>query len=261
MKKFYFGTNTKMYMTAEETSLYVSDLISMTEDIDRDRIELFVLPPFTAIRSAREAAPPSRLTLGSQTVSWADEGQFTGEISPRMIIEAGASLCMVGHSERRHTFHETDEEANGRVRCALRNGLRVLLCVGETIEDKELGISDERIAIQLKTGLKNVSGEELSRIWLAYEPVWAIGTGGKPADPSYVESRQQTLRNLLCRMYGENGSKVALFYGGSINLENAGSFASQPSVDGLFIGRSAWRAENFNRIIREVLCVLEQKTH
>lgn len=257
MRKAYFGTNMKMYLTAAETVEYVTRLASLTSDINRDCLELFILPPYTAIRAAREAVDPSLIQIGSQSISWENEGQFTGEISPRMVKEAGASFCMIGHSERRNIFRETDDECNARIACALRNDLRVLFCIGETSYDMAHGISDEKLAIQLKLGLNQVPAHILPYIWIAYEPVWAIGSGGKPADPNYVEARHRAIRQTLYNLYGPDGQKVVVFYGGSVNRDNAVALATQPSVDGLFIGRSAWDADNFNHIIRDVMLALE----
>ncbi|NLC25417.1 MAG: triose-phosphate isomerase [Fastidiosipila sp.] len=260
MKCFYFGTNTKMYMTAEETTVYVKQLVDLTADINRDEVELFVIPSFTAIKGAREAVPESLLTLGSQTVSWENEGQLTGEISPTMVKEAGASLTMVGHSERRHIFHENDKEENSRVLCALRNGLRVLLCIGETSFDKSMGVSDEVLAMQMKIGLNGVLSEDIGNVWLAYEPVWAIGVDGVPAEAEYVEERHKALKRVLKQLYPDMWCDIPLLYGGSVNLDNAIPYALNPSVDGLFVGRSAWHADNFSILIHKVLDALKDNS-
>lgn len=253
MKKFYFGTNTKMYMTARETEDFVSELSRLTQDISREKYHLFVIPPFTTIYSACAATLKNSIQIGSQTIAWADEGQFTGEVSPRMVKEVGATLSMIGHSERRHTFHETDEEVNKRVLCALKNDLQALLCIGETLDSKRRKISDEVLAMQIKIGLDGVEAKQLDNVWIAYEPVWAIGVHGQPAEPDYVAERHANIRQVLNSLYGENGNRVPLFYGGSVNPENAVPFALLDEVDGLFIGRSAWNAKRFNQIIRMVI--------
>lgn len=253
MKKLYMGTNTKMYKGIHETAQFVGELKKLTEDIPRELLELFVIPSFTAIEAAGKAAG-NALLIGAQNMGWEEYGQYTGEISPLMLREAGASLVMAGHSERRHIFAETDLQENKKVCCALDHGFRALLCVGETGEQKELGISDEMLAIQLKTGLYGLSAAQAQNLWIAYEPVWAIGVQGKPASKEYVQQRHAGIRKTLETIFGrESAVQIPVLYGGSVNRENACSLIACSEVDGLFIGRSAWDAENFNRIIRDVI--------
>ena len=254
MKKLYFGSNLKMYKGMEDTSAYLRELVERTKDISRDKIELFIIPSYTSLDAAVKCCDRNYIRIGAQNMCWEDEGQFTGEISPCMIEEMGINLVMIGHSERRHVFGETDEEENKKVICALNHGFRTLLCVGETEAQKEYGISEETIRIQLKKGLYGVTKEMAERLWIAYEPVWAIGVNGKPASKEYAEQIHVVIRKTLQELFGEEtGSAIPVLYGGSVNPENAVGLSQMEHIDGLFIGRAAWQADNFNGIIRAVL--------
>lgn len=253
-KPVYLGTNTKMYKNTAQTVAYLRALCRLTGGISREALELFVIPSFTALESARRCVPQSLVKLGAQNMGWAAEGAFTGEISPLMLREAGVEIVELGHSERRHVLGESDEMVNRKVLCAAEHGFTVLLCVGETAAQKERGLADEAIRTQLKAGLYALPREAAGRLWIAYEPVWAIGAGGVPASADYARARHATLRGTLCELYGaELGGAVPLLYGGSVNVENAPGLIRQKYIDGLFIGRSAWQAEDFYRIIRDVL--------
>ncbi len=253
-KKLYLGTNTKMYKTIADTLHYLKELGRYTEDIDREWMELFVIPSFTSLESARVVAKETGISLGAQNMGWEDEGQFTGEISPLMLKEVGVKVVEIGHSERRHVLHETDEMENQKVCAALQHGFTALLCVGETKEQKDYGISAEVLRTQLKVGLFSAKPERPEQLWIAYEPVWAIGVNGVPADASYVREIHAMIRETLCALYGQDmGERIPILYGGSVNTENAVPFIGLDNVDGLFIGRSAWDAKNFNKIIRDVL--------
>ena len=256
-KKVYLGTNTKMFKTVSETETYLRELDALTRDLDRGGLELFVIPSFPALERARKTVPGERIKLGAQNMCWEDRGQFTGEVSPLLLKELGMDLVELGHSERRHIFGETDRQENLKVRKALEHGLLPLLCIGETGEQKETGVSDETLATQLKVGLHGVTPQDARRLWVAYEPVWAIGVSGVPAAPEYVQARHGAIRGVLCALFGESvGREVPILHGGSVNLQNAVELIGLQNVDGLFIGRSAWDAENFSKIIREVLAAL-----
>lgn len=252
-KNFYFGTNTKMYKTIKETREFVSSLQELTKDISRDEIELFVIPSYTTLKDANEIKDETLLMIGAQNMGWEEQGQFTGEISPIMLQEIGTDLVMIGHSERRHVLGETDEQENKKVICSLNHDFTTLLCVGETEEQKEFGISEEIIRIQLKKGLYGVTKDMVKKLWVAYEPVWAIGVNGKPATKEYAEVIHTCIRKTLIELFGEEGEEIPVLYGGSVNAENAVGLSKMEHIDGLFIGRSAWDANNFNKIIRDVM--------
>ena len=252
-KKWYMGTNTKMYKTIAETNEFVSQLCELTSDIDRENFELFVIPSYTTLDQANRKRDAARLKLGAQNIGWEERGQYTGEISPLMLQEVGCELVMIGHSERRHIFHETDEMERRKVRCAMDHGFTVLLCIGETEEEKEAGRSDEVIKTQLRHGLSDIRPEETSKLWIAYEPVWAIGVNGKPITIAYADEKLQVIREALTDGFGSCGEEIPIFYGGSVNPGNAVPLSHCREINGLFIGRSAWDAGKFNKLIRKVL--------
>ncbi len=253
LKKWYMGTNTKMYKTIVQTNEFLGRLQELTPDIDRKEFELFVIPSFTTLESANSCRDKNLVKLGAQNMGWAEQGQYTGEISPLMLSEVGCDLVMVGHSERRHVFLETDEMENKKVRCALEHGFTVLLCIGETEQEKDAGQSNEVLRRQLMLDLAGLGEKDLERVWVAYEPVWAIGVNGKPVEISYADEKLTVIRDCLINSFGEDGKEIPVFYGGSVNVENAVPLSRCRDIDGLFIGRSAWDADNFNTIIREVL--------
>ena len=259
-KKIYLGTNTKMYKTIRQTTDFLTRLHELTKDISRDTMELFVIPSYTALSAAKASVPEESILLGAQNMCWEDEGQFTGEISPLMLKEIGVNIVMIGHSERRHIFGESNEEENKKVLAALKHGFTPLLCVGETGEEKDAGVAAEVLNTQLKVGLHGVSPEQAKNVIVAYEPVWANGVNGKPASEEYAEQIHALLHRTLGELFGkETGADIPVLYGGSVNPQNAEKLIVMPHIDGLFIGRSAWDADNFNRIIRQVLPLFFKK--
>jgi triosephosphate isomerase len=253
MKKLYFGSNLKMYKTIEETELYLKELAEKTSDINREEVELFIIPSYTALDEASKTVEPKDILLGAQNMCWEDQGQFTGEISPLMLEEIGIRLVMIGHSERRHLFRETDIEENKKVLAALKHGFTTLLCVGETGEEKEYGVSAEVLRKQLIVGLHGVPLKNVSNIWVAYEPVWSIGVNGIPAQPEYAEKMHKVIHDCLEEIVGKQSKKIPVLYGGSVNPSNADELIVQEHIDGLFVGRAAWQAEKFNVLIRQAL--------
>lgn len=259
-KKLYLGTNTKMYKTAAMTEAFLTELCMYTDGLNRETLELFVIPSFTALERAGRAVRDHLIRLGAQNMGWEDEGAFSGEVSPLMLKEVGAELVMIGHSERRHVLGETNEMENKKVLCALRHGLIPLLCVGETAEEKSYGLSDEVLRTQLKLGLHGVTPEQAARLWIAYEPVWAIGVNGVPAPKEYAEEKHGVIRQTLRGLFGaEFGDQIPLLYGGSVNPDNSLELIRMENIDGLFIGRSAWKADRFSRIIHTVLPLWQAK--
>lgn len=252
-KMLYMGTNLKMYKTTKETVAYLSELHELTRDLGRTELTLFVIPSYTSLESARRCVPQDSIKLGAQNMYWEDQGQFTGEISPLMIKETGAEIIEIGHSERRHVIGETDQQENKKVLAALRHGFTALLCIGETKEQKDLNISDEILGAQLKIGLSGVAKQDISRIWIGYEPVWAIGVNGTPASADYAEEKHGVIKSILKNMFGEDGARIPVLYGGSVNPQNASELIVKNNIDGLFVGRSAWNAPEFNSLIRQVM--------
>lgn len=256
-KKLYFGSNLKMYKTIKDTVDYLNALVDNTKDICRDEIELFIIPSYTTLESATRKVDRKYVKLGAQNMCWEDEGQFTGEISPVMLKELGLDLVMIGHSERRHVFGETDIEENKKVKAALNHGFTTLLCIGETAQEKEFGISSEVLRTQLKIGFHNVPVSQAKNIWVAYEPVWSIGVNGTPASAGYAEEMHKVIKACLAEIFGEAAKDIPVLYGGSVNPGNANELIVQPSIDGLFTGRAAWQADKFDRLIRDAKAVYE----
>jgi triosephosphate isomerase len=243
-----------MYKTIGDTMSYLQRLHELTADLANSPLRLFVIPSYTSLDRAGIYLKGSHILLGAQNMCWEKEGQFTGEISPVMLKETGVSVVEIGHSERRHIFAETDEQEEKKVKAAIACGFTALLCIGETKREKEYGISDEILSVQLKKALYGLKPEDARKVQVAYEPVWAIGVNGVPAAADYVLMRHRAIRSVLCALFGNKaGNGVPLLYGGSVNKDNAVELTKLPDVDGLFIGRSAWDAEAFNNIIRQVM--------
>ena len=258
-KKLYFGSNLKMYKNIKDTVEYLQKLVENTKDISREEIELFIIPSYTTLESATKNVDRAYVKLGAQNMCWEDEGQFTGEISPLMLKELGLDLVMIGHSERRHVFGETDVEENKKVKAALNHGFTTLLCIGETAEEKDFGISAEVLRTQLKIGFHDVPVSQVPNIWVAYEPVWSIGVNGTPASADYAEKMHKVIKACLREIFGDVADEIPVLYGGSVNLGNANELIVQPSIDGLFTGRAAWQADNFDKLIRDAKATYEAK--
>ncbi|GHS93690.1 triosephosphate isomerase [Synergistales bacterium] len=261
LSKLYMGTNTKMYKTPVHAVRHLARLTELCSDIPPDVLQLFIIPSYTSIEGMAKLTTRDAIMVGAQSIGYEEEGQYTGEISPLMLSEVGADLVMVGHSERRHTFLESDFDEERRVRCAIEHDFTTLLCVGETLEQKQYGVSREALAVQLKIGLHSVTASQANdKLWIAYEPVWAIGVNGVPADESYANAMHGEIKAALSEIFGsEIGGDIPVLYGGSVNLQNAEKLIRQPNIDGLFIGRGAWDADNFNSIIRAVLPLFQER--
>lgn len=252
-KKLYIGSNLKMYKNIKQTITYLHELEELTKDISREELCLFIIPSYISLHQATLEINQKLIRLGAQNMFWEEYGEYTGEVSPVMLKEIGLDIVEIGHSERRQFFGETDITVNKKVRAGLRNGLITLICIGETQHDKEYMINTERLRQQIKIALHKVGEEELANIWIAYEPVWAIGEEGVPAEPSYASSMHRVIRDVLLELYPGSGRDVPILYGGSVNCLNAPDLIVQPEIDGLFIGRAAWEASNLNKLIRDIL--------
>lgn len=257
MERALVGTSWKMNKTMAEAESYVSQL---KKNLSRPgRCQLFVVPPFTHLWRMKDLLRDTPILLGAQNMHWEPEGPFSGEISPRMLAEIGVDIVEMGHSERREHFNETDFTVNKKVLSALAHGLTPLVCVGENKDEKECGAARDVIARQVRIALHGVDALACERVWVAYEPVWAIGVGGTPAEPSYASEQHSHIRSLIKGLFGEiRGKKLPILYGGSVNVENAVAFLSQPEIDGLFIGRAAWEASSFVQIIKVIENSLEE---
>ena len=253
---FYFGTNLKMHGTAAETLAFVQTLEQGLSRYARDSLDVqgFVLPPFTSLPGL--VGHTRKLWVGAQTMHWAEEGPYTGEISPVMLAALGVRLVMLGHAERRHGFGETDEVIQKKVRAAFRREFRVLLCVGETDAQRQRGEGLVVVTKQLESALQGIDREDWDRLLIAYEPVWAIGAGGREAEPGEIRKSLQAIRRTLETLQRGNGvlEHVPILYGGSVTRENCAAYASL-GIDGLFVGRAAWQAGEFLDVLERSLAV------
>lgn len=251
MNKVYIGTNWKMNKSLKEAKEYIAALNSFFKNFS-NHIELFIIPPFTALLNVRELLEDSSIMLGAQNMHWEDEGPFTGEISPIHLKEIGVQLVELGHSERREYFNENDLDLNKKVKSALKHQLKPLICIGETSEQKDIGITNEILSIQIKTILHNIQLLSTDEVMIAYEPRWAIGDKGQCADPQYIEHTHQFIRHCLNELFPSIGQEIPILYGGSVNTENAIPILQLNNVNGLFIGRSAWDLSSFKEILNDV---------
>ncbi|MBI5556598.1 MAG: triose-phosphate isomerase [Deltaproteobacteria bacterium] len=238
--------NWKMHTTVAEAEELALAIAGTPIPADRD---VMVAPPFTALAAVRRIVADSAVLLGAQNVCWEEKGAFTGEISPPMLKDLGCTLVIVGHSERRHVFGESDAMINRRATGALRHGLIPVLCIGETLAERESGQTFQVLELQLLGGLRGIPPAEAERMVIAYEPVWAIGTG-KTASVDQAQEVHFFVRGLLAEMYEKNiATQIRILYGGSVNPENIDALMSQDDVDGALVGGAALKAESFRRII------------
>ena len=242
----WIGTSWKMNKTLAEAKAFAEALAKA--DAARDpRIQRFVIPPFTAVRQVKEILAGTSLMVGAQNMHWADQGAWTGEISPLMLKDCSLDLVELGHSERREHFGETDETVGLKVEAAVRHRLIPLVCIGETLTDRESGRADEVLEREVKGALGKLSTEQRkATILLAYEPVWAIGENGIPATAEYADARQREIITVAKSMLGR---RVPCLYGGSVNSGNCAELIACPHIDGLFIGRSAWQPKGYLDIL------------
>lgn len=247
-RPFLVGTNVKMTQTAADSARFYDELAGGTAP---PGVQRFVIPPFTSLDAVarRKRAADGDIWVGAQTMHWAAEGAYTGEISAPMLRALDVDLVLLGHAERRAQFHETDEVVNRKLLAAASAGFRVLLCLGETAAEKGYGVGPETVARQLKIGLHDLDPAALPRLQIAYEPVWSIGAEGKPARPADVAPTAAHLRALMRDRFGPVGGEVPILYGGSVDPTNAADFARLPDIGGLFVGRAAWTVDGFRAVV------------
>lgn len=240
--------NWKMYKTPEETRSYFDKFLPLVEEVaDRD---IVICPPFTSIFAAVEASKDSNVRIGGQDLFWEKEGAFTGEVSGPMLKASGCSFVIVGHSERRQYFGETNEGVLKKTRAALESGLTPIVCVGETLAEREAGRTLEVLREQFITGLGSLNPSEIERVVIAYEPVWAIGTG-RTATPETAQEAQHFLRTLLVEVYGVTvAEQVRILYGGSVKPSNIASLMAMPDIDGALVGGASLDPESFAAIVK-----------
>ena len=246
-RKTVIAGNWKMNHTASQTRAFAESLKAILPKTKW--CEIVVCVPFVDIPAALKAFRDTRIAIGAQNVHFASSGAFTGEISAEMLRDLGVRYVIVGHSERRQMFGETDEIVNQKLHAALNAGLSPILCVGETAEQRELGVTLECIALQVKTALANVSPDRIRRVVIAYEPIWAIGTGKTPSAEQANEVCE-AIRTVVRKLYGARIARsVSIQYGGSMNQHNAESLLAQPDIDGGLIGGASLNPDTFMAIV------------
>ena len=239
--------NWKMYKTPAETTQYFEKFRPLVEK--SEHCEIVICPPFTSLAVAADAARSSRIHVGAQSVAWAKEGAFTGEVSGPMLVATGATYAIVGHSERRQYFHETDETVLKRTQAALEFGLTPIVCVGERLEERECGNTDAVLVSQCQKGITCMPESQFAKIAIAYEPVWAIGTG-KTATPEIAAAAHRTIRGQVREKYGkEAADAIRILYGGSVKPDNVRSLMAQPEIDGVLVGGASLDPVGFASIV------------
>ncbi len=238
--------NWKMNNTPAQTTALIEEMKPLVADADCDVV---LCVPYVDIHAAVEAAKGSNIKIGAENVHFKDKGAFTGEVSAEMLTAVGVEYVITGHSERRQYFGETDETVNLRTLAGLNAGLKVIVCVGETLTQRKQGITKELLAMQTKIALKDVTKEQLQNVIIAYEPVWAIGTG-ETATAQQANEGNAAIRAAVCEVYGKDAADaLTIQYGGSMNAANAAELLSQPDVDGGLIGGASLKAVDFSKIV------------
>ena len=247
MRKKVIAGNWKMNNDISESQNLVSGILS---GLGNDtKCDVIVCPPFTSLSEVNTLIKNTQVKLGAQNMHYEESGAFTGEISNSMLKSVGCEYVIIGHSERRTIFGENDEMINKKIKKALESGLKVIFCIGETLEQREEGITNELVKKQIVNGLVNVASQDLSNIIIAYEPIWAIGTG-KTASPEQAQEVHSFIRGLIEQFYSkESAENIVIQYGGSVKPENAASLLIQPDIDGALVGGACLKADSFLSII------------
>ncbi len=247
-RKPLIAGNWKMFKTCAEAVETARQLMDLVADISDT--EVMIAPPFTALTPVAEILKESRILLGAQNLHWEKEGAFTGEISPLMLVSAGCQYVIIGHSERRQYFGETDHSVNKKINAANNNGLIPVFCIGESEKERESGQTFSVLDKQVKKGLEGLFADNLKTLVIAYEPVWAIGTG-KTATSDQAQEVHQFLRSLVDELYGETLAKsIRILYGGSVKPGNISEFMARPDIDGALVGGASLDAETFSKIVQ-----------
>ena len=248
MRKTIIAGNWKMNKTlreGQELAIALRRELYQIEDVD-----IVVCPPYTLLAYLADALETSNILIGAQDVYWQDEGAFTGEVSPVMLKDIGCKFVIIGHSERRAYFGETNESVNNKIKATLRHNLTPIVCVGETLSERESGQTFKVLDDHIENGLKGITDTDILKIVIAYEPVWAIGTG-KTATSQQAQEAQKYIRDLLRKMYNNIADTVRIQYGGSVKPENITELMSQPDVDGALVGGASLKVETFVEIVKK----------
>lgn len=248
MRRPLIAGNWKMNNNREESVELVSRLKEMISDVEQ--VEVVVAPPYTALGSVAEVINGGPIFLSAQNSFWEESGAFTGEISPSMLKDIGCQYTIIGHSERRLYFGETNETVNKRLKAAIKASLTSIVCVGETLEEREAENTFAVIDLQIKEGLIDLSSNDMEKVVIAYEPVWAIGTG-KTATPGQAQEVHHYIRQLIARVFDkEIADLIRILYGGSVKPENVDQLMAQRDIDGALVGGASLKADSFARIVK-----------
>ena len=250
MRKSFIAGNWKMNTDVHSSVKLAEGVVSGCKDIAGSKVDVAVCPPFVYLQQVSKALQSSHVALGSQDIYFEQKGAFTGEISAAMLKDVGCAYALCGHSERRHVIGETDELINKKVHAAILGGLLPILCVGELLDERKANKTDEVVTRQMKKGLAGLIAEKMSAVTIAYEPVWAIGTG-LTATPQQAQEVHAMIRKLVAQMYDRKiADAIRIQYGGSVKPDNAGELMSQEDVDGLLVGGASLKAEDFVAIVK-----------
>jgi triosephosphate isomerase len=248
MRKKLMAANWKMYKTPDQTREFFRDFLPLVEKHDRD--EIAVCPPFVNVPAAVEAAKGSNIAVAAQNMYWEKEGAFTGEISTGMLLAVGCTHVIIGHSERRQYFGETDDTVNLKLKAALEAGLVPIVCVGEVLEEREAGLTEDVLRRQCLRAFHAISGKKAAKLVIAYEPVWAIGTG-RTATPQLASEAHQVIRSEAGKALGEElAENLRILYGGSVKPENAKALMSEAEIDGALVGGASLDPKSFAAIVK-----------
>ncbi|MBW2545310.1 MAG: triose-phosphate isomerase [Deltaproteobacteria bacterium] len=247
MIKPFIAANWKMHKTVSESVYFAKQLSAEFAEVnDRD---IIIAPSYTALYPVAEELKESSVHLSAQNMHWDEKGAFTGEVSAGMLVDAGCYYVILGHSERRTLFGEKDSDINKKIKTALNFGLKPIFCIGETLDERSSQKTFEVIERQIRKGLNNILSDDIRRIVIAYEPVWAIGTGTTATDEQ-AEEAHRYIREMIADLFGENaGADIRIIYGGSVNQENIGGFMNQPNINGALVGGASLDFESFASII------------
>ena len=248
MRRPIIAGNWKMYKTVGETRAFFQKFLPEVRDVDH--CDIVVAPPFTSLPAAAEEVKGKRVAISAQNLYWKEEGAFTGEVSPRMIFDVGCTYSIIGHSERRQFFGETDETVEKKTRAALAIGLKAIVCVGETLNERDGGRASEVVRRQVSGGIGQLTSSDLSRIIVAYEPVWAIGTG-RTATPEVAAEMHAEIRKILADIYGAAAADgIRILYGGSVKPDNISALMKKEDIDGALVGGASLDPASFAAIVK-----------
>jgi len=246
MRKPIIAGNWKMNMTPAQAKELINELKPLVQDA---KCDVVICPPYVDLALAAELIKDSNIRLGAQNIHWAEKGAFTGEVSANMLKELGVEFAIIGHSERRQYFGETDETVNARAKAAIAAGITPILCVGESLEQRESGKTEEVVKVQVEKGLDGIAAEDVAKLVIAYEPIWAIGTG-KTATDEQANETIGVIRNTVAAIFGtDTAAALRIQYGGSMNPKNVKGLMAMPEIDGGLIGGASLKAVDFSQVV------------